>query len=90
MSCQNKKTCSINRGYYEIVRPPLLKLTLIYAIFKIKDIVEPQRIYEMEDIIKICQLYMEIMEQWVDTPDKEERRCFILEKERPRFDLDKK
>ena len=67
-----------------------IKIDIDLRYFQSSDLEEPVRIYEIEDIIKICQLYMEIMEQWVDTPDKEERRCFILEKERPRFDLDKK
>ena len=100
-----EKTEEFNTLYYEHIFIKNLKAQLTEGIqdctvtpvkididlryFQDKDLKEPQRIYKMEDIIKICQLYMEVMEDWLDTPDKEERRCFILEKSRPRFDLDK-
>ena len=85
---QNKKTSQLTEGIRDCTTTPI-KIDIDLRYFQDKDIVEPQRIYEMEDIIKICQLYMEIMEDWLDAPTKQERRCFILEKKRPRFDLDK-
>ena len=51
---------------------------------------KPKRIYDLEDIIKICQLYMKKMEQWFITPDPDERHCFILQKDNPVYDIDKK
>ena len=51
---------------------------------------KPVRIYELEDIVKVCQLYMNKMEQWFVTPDPEERHCFILQKDNPVYDIDKK
>jgi len=57
---------------------------------KYKDVVEPERLYDMADIIKICQRYMGAMEEWLETPDPEERYCFILEKKNPVFDTARK
>ena len=54
-----------------------------------KDVESPKRLYEMEDIVKICQRYMEAMEEWLEDPDPEERYCFILEKPDAVFDRDK-
>ena len=54
-----------------------------------KDVEKPTRLYEMEDIIKICQRYMESMEFWLEDPEPEERYCFILEKPDAIFDRDK-
>ena len=82
------KPAQMTEGIKDCLFTPI-KIDIDLRYFQSSDLEEPVRIYEIEDIIKICQLYMEIMEQWIDTPDKEERRCFILEKERPRFDLDK-
>jgi len=50
----------------------------------------PERAYKMEDIIKVCQLYMSVMEEWLVSPDPHERYCFILEKPNARYDYDKK
>ena len=83
------KPAQMTEGIKDCMFTPI-KIDIDLRYFQSSELEEPVRIYEIEDIIKICKLYMEIMEQWVDTPDKEERRCFILEKERPRFDLDKK
>ena len=43
----------------------------------------------IEDIIKIAQRYMKVMEEWLVSPDPEERHCFILEKPNARYDVDK-
>ena len=82
------KPAQLTEGIKDCPYTPV-KIDIDLRYFQSDDINEPGRIYQMDDIIKICQLYMEIMEDWIDTPDQEERRCFILEKERPRFDLDK-
>jgi len=58
---QNKKTSQLTEGIRDCTTTPI-KIDIDLRYFQDKDIVEPQRIYEMEDIIKICQLYMEIME----------------------------
>jgi len=39
-----------------------------------------KRIYQMEDIIKICQLYMEIINEYLEDFDDYEREFFIMEK----------
>ena len=43
----------------------------------------------MEDIIKICQLYIKSIEHWLVSPDPNERICFIQEKNSAVFDLNK-
>ena len=82
------KPAQLTEGIKDCPITPI-KIDIDLRYFQDKELNTPQRIYEMDDIIRICQLYMEIMEEWIDSPDAEERRCFILEKERPRFDLDK-
>ena len=54
-----------------------------------KNVDKPTRLYEMDDIIQICQRYMESMEFWLEDPDPKERYCFILEKPDAIFDKDK-
>lgn len=50
---------------------------------------EAERIYVIDDIIRICQLYMENIEEYLESPDNEEREFFILEKPGPTVDKDK-
>ena len=50
---------------------------------------EATRLYKFDDIGKICQKYMEIIEEYLDDPDDEERLFYILEKPSPTFDKDK-
>ena len=47
------------------------------------------RWYTPEDIDKICMKYMEKIEEYLETPTSEERLFYILEKPKPKFDLDK-
>ncbi len=47
------------------------------------------RLYKMEDIVKICQLYMECIEGYLESPEEIEREFFILEKPEPIYDKDK-
>jgi len=82
------KKAQLTEGIKDCTFTPV-KIDIDLRYFQSKDLSDPTRIYEMDDIIKVCQLYMEIMENWIGTPDQEERQCFILEKKRPRFDLDK-
>ena len=82
------KPAQLTEGIKDCLFTPV-KIDIDLRYYQSKDTNSPQRIYKMNDIINICELYMEIMEEWIDTPDQEERRCFILEKTHPRFDLDK-
>jgi len=50
---------------------------------------DANRLYKFDDIGKICQKYMEIIEEYLDEPDDEERLFYILEKPSPTFDKDK-
>merc|ERR1712196_692918 len=36
---------------------------------KVDENQQPKRLYEIEDIIKVCQRYMTSMEKWLVTPD---------------------
>jgi P4 family phage/plasmid primase-like protien len=47
------------------------------------------RTYSLEDIVKICQIYMECLEIYLESPDDSEREFFILEKPQPTYDKDK-
>ena len=85
---EDGKPAQLTEGIKDCPITPI-KIDIDLRYFQSKELTSPKRIYEMDDIIKICQLYMEIMEEWIYCPDKEERRCFILEKKYPRFDLDK-
>jgi P4 family phage/plasmid primase-like protien len=49
----------------------------------------PDRIYKLDDIIKVCQLYMEIMEEYLEKLEDYEREFFIMEKPSPTFNYDK-
>ena len=77
----------LTEGIRDCVVTPV-KIDLDFRAWQKGD--KPKRLYEIEDIIKICQLYMESMEEWLVTPDPCERECFILEKEAPVYDKDKK
>lgn len=48
-----------------------------------------ERIYELDDIIKICSLYMECLELYLESPDDNERMFYILEKPSPTYEKDK-
>ena len=48
-----------------------------------------RRLYTNEDINLICMRYMEKIEEYLETPEDEERLFYILEKPKPKFDLDK-
>lgn len=50
---------------------------------------DASRLYKFDDIGKICQKYMEIIEEYLDEPDDEERLFYILEKPCPTIDKDK-
>jgi P4 family phage/plasmid primase-like protien len=41
---------------------------------------KPKRIYSMEDIIKVCQLYMEAIDEYLEDLDDYEREFFIMQK----------
>jgi P4 family phage/plasmid primase-like protien len=49
----------------------------------------PERIYKIDDIIKICQLYMEVMDEYLDKLEDYEREFFIMEKPAPSYHYDK-
>ena len=66
-----------------------VKIDLDFRKYKHTDKEIPDKIYDIEDIIKIAQRYMKAMEEWLVSPDPEERYCFILEKPNARYDLDK-
>ena len=78
------KKAQLTEGIKDCTFTPV-KIDIDLRYFQSKDLSDPTRIYEMDDIIKVCQLYMEIMENWIGTPDQEERQCFILEKKTTTF-----
>ena len=81
-----KLPCHLTEGIRDCeVTPVKIDLDFRKYVNTNKDV--PDRIYKMEDIIKICQKYMEAMEEWLVTPDNVERHCYILEKPSPSFDL---
>ena len=47
------------------------------------------RLYTADDINQICMKYMEKIEEYLETPDDNERLFYILEKPKPKFDFDK-
>ena len=48
------------------------------------------RIYTNEDIDKVCMLYMQKIEEYIETPDEDERLFYILEKPGAIYAEDKK
>ena len=48
------------------------------------------RRYTHDDILEICKMYMNILEEYLVEPEDDEREFFILEKPSPCFDVDKK
>jgi len=49
-----------------------------------------ERRYTKEDIYDICKLYMKYIEDWLVTPDENEREFFVMEKTSPIYDTDRK
>ena len=49
----------------------------------------PERIYKMDDIIQVCQLYMEAIEEYLEKLEDYEREFFIMEKPGASFHYDK-
>ena len=83
-----KRKAYLTEGIKDLEITPI-KIDLDFRAWqKCEDGDVPQRLYKMEDIIKICQLYMKVMEDWLITPDPNERECFIMEKDHPGFDKD--
>lgn len=64
-----------------------LKIDLDFRYYQDTEI--PTRIYTIDDIIKICQLYMEHLENYLESPEDNEREFLVLEKPRPTFDYNK-
>ena len=48
------------------------------------------RRYTTEDIYDICKLYMKQIEEWIVSPDGNEREFFVMEKTVPIYDTDRK
>jgi len=81
--------CYLTEGIKDCEVTPV-KIDLDFRKYVDTDNEIPDRIYNIEDIYKICQRYMESMEEWLVTPDPIERNCFIMEKPNAVFDLDRK
>ena len=79
-----KKTCHLTEGQKDCIITPI-KIDLDFKSYR-ENI---EKLYTLEDIIRICQLYMKVMGEWLVKPDPIERYCFILEKDKPSFVLDK-
>jgi len=62
-----------------------LKIDIDFRYFK-EDIV---RLYTLDDIIKLCQLYMECLDEYVEDLEDNKRDFFILQKPNPTYDKDK-
>lgn len=81
-------SCHLTEGIRDCdITPVKIDLDFRKYIKTDKDI--PDRIYELDDIIKICQKYMEAIEQWLVSPDPVERYCFIMEKPNAVYDINK-
>ena len=74
----------LTEGIKDMENTPL-KIDLDFRYYANK----AERLYKFDDIGKICQKYMEIIEEYVDEPDDEERLFYILEKPCPTIDKDK-
>ena len=84
----NKQQAYLTEGIRDCYVTPV-KIDLDFRLYKNTDKEIPDKIYELEDIIKICQRYISVMENWLVSPDTKERYCFILEKPHARYDMDK-
>ena len=45
------------------------------------------RLYTDDHVNKICQMYMKYIEEWLVSPDDDEREFFIMEKTHPTFEV---
>lgn len=82
---EEKLSAHLTEGIKDCQITPV-KIDLDFRSWQSIDDGEPERLYQMEDIVKICQRYMVSMEQWLVNPDPCERECFILEKPKASFD----
>jgi P4 family phage/plasmid primase-like protien len=74
----------LTEGIRDIENTPL-KIDLDFRYYSNK----VERKYTFEDIAQICQKYMEIIEEYLDDPEDDERLFYILEKPCPTTDKDK-
>ena len=81
---EDKAPTHLTEGIRDCEYTPL-KIDIDFRYFH----TELKRIYEMDDIIKICQIYMEYLEMFLESPEEVEREFFILEKPAPTYDKDK-
>ena len=65
------------------ITPLKIDIDLRYFNEKLK------RLYSDDDINRICMKYMEKIEEYLESPEDDERLFYILEKPKPKFDLDK-
>ena len=74
----------LTEGIRDIENTPL-KIDLDFRYYS----KEVKRLYKFDDIVKVCQKYMEIIEEYLDEPDDDERLFYILEKPGPTIDKNK-
>ena len=63
-----------------------VKIDIDFRYFKDQN----KRVYTNEDIDRVCMLYMRKIEEYIETPDEDERLFYILEKPGAIYDRDKK
>jgi P4 family phage/plasmid primase-like protien len=66
-----------------------IKIDMDFRYSTTDDIKTPERIYKIDDIIRICQLYMEVIEEYLEKLEDYERDFFIMEKPAASFHYDK-